>query len=103
LASFGSSRTHGDLIKVRRNRGINRAAPFPPSWSPPYDRAPRVGGAGGFDIVGRHCRWDGETFQVVAMHNTTGLLVPMLKESELIGAFALFRQEVRPFTDKFRR
>ena len=26
--------------------------------------------------------------------------VPMLKENELIGAFILFRQEVRPFTDK---
>ena len=24
----------------------------------------------------------------------------MLKEDELIGAFALYRQEVRPFTDK---
>jgi len=103
-------------------------------------------------------RWDGEVFQVVAMHNTppafaelrrrtpyrpnsgyigrmvttksvvhivdaaaggpyneglpatvaavelggvrTGLLVPMLKENELIGAFTLFRQEVRPFTEK---
>ena len=103
-------------------------------------------------------RWDGEVFQVVAMHNTppafaelrrhtpyrpssgyigrmvttksvvhivdaaaggpyneglpatvaavelggvrTGLLVPMLKENELIGAITLFRQEVRPFIAK---
>ena len=30
----------------------------------------------------------------------TFLGVPMLKEGELIGAFALSRQEVRPFTDK---
>ena len=30
----------------------------------------------------------------------TALYVPMLKESELIGAFTLARQEVRPFTDK---
>src|SRR5262249_38888799 len=30
----------------------------------------------------------------------TALLVPMLKENELIGSFALNRQEVRPFTDK---
>ena len=26
--------------------------------------------------------------------------VPMLKETELVGAFVLYRQEVRPFTDK---
>ena len=30
----------------------------------------------------------------------TVLMVPMLKEDELIGAFSLYRQEVRPFTDK---
>ena len=30
----------------------------------------------------------------------TILAVPMLKENELIGAFTLSRQEVRPFTDK---
>jgi GAF domain-containing protein len=30
----------------------------------------------------------------------TLLIVPMLKEAELIGAIALYRQEVRPFSDK---
>jgi two-component system, NtrC family, sensor kinase len=28
------------------------------------------------------------------------LLVPMLKENELVGAIVIYRQEVRPFTDK---
>jgi GAF domain-containing protein len=30
----------------------------------------------------------------------TFLAVPMLKENELIGVFTVYRQEVRPFTDK---
>jgi GAF domain-containing protein len=41
---------------------------------------------------------------VVAFVETTRartvLAVPMLKENELIGAIAIYRQEVRPFTDK---
>ena len=30
----------------------------------------------------------------------TALIVPMLREDELVGAFVIYRQEVRPFTDK---
>ena len=30
----------------------------------------------------------------------TLLIVPMLKERTLVGAIAIYRQEVRPFTDK---
>ena len=30
----------------------------------------------------------------------TGLVVPLLKERELIGSFNIFREDVRPFTDK---
>ena len=30
----------------------------------------------------------------------TLLIVPMLKEQELVGSFGIYRQEVRPFTDK---
>jgi adenylate cyclase len=40
----------------------------------------------------------------VGLAETSGartlLLVPMIKESELVGTFDLYRQEVRPFTDK---
>src|SRR5215472_15192222 len=28
------------------------------------------------------------------------ITVPMLKDDELVGAFAIYRQEVRPFTEK---
>jgi signal transduction histidine kinase len=41
---------------------------------------------------------------VVALTDTAGartiVVVPMLKEDELIGVIAIYRQEVRPFTDK---
>ena len=30
----------------------------------------------------------------------TLLMVPMLKEGDLVGAIGIYRQEVRPFTDK---
>jgi GAF domain-containing protein len=42
--------------------------------------------------------------RVVALVESAGartlLIVPMLKEDELIGAIVIYRQEVRPFTDK---
>ena len=42
--------------------------------------------------------------RMVSLVDTAGarthLVVPMLKEDELIGAIVIYRQEVRPFTDK---
>jgi len=44
------------------------------------------------------------TPQIVALVETSGartfVSVPMLKDGELVGAINLYRQEVRPFTDK---
>ena len=41
---------------------------------------------------------------IVAMADMSGartlLLVPMLKENELVGVIGIYRQEIRPFTDK---
>ena len=42
--------------------------------------------------------------RIVALVDSAGartfVSVPMLKDSEIVGTFAMYRQEVRPFTDK---
>jgi signal transduction histidine kinase len=48
-------------------------------------------------VVGRDPRL---TLPVQIGGARTVLVVPMLKEGDVIGAFSLYRQEVRPFTDK---
>src|SRR5262249_22571544 len=46
-------------------------------------------------------RSDPQTIAAVELGGArTILAVPMLKENELIGSFSVYRQEVRPFTDK---
>src|ERR1700756_1315301 len=46
----------------------------------------------------------GHNPRIVAFVETVGartvLCVPMLKDNEYIGGFIIFRQEIRPFTDK---
>jgi GAF domain-containing protein len=55
------------------------------------------------DLAQEQSYLDGDPDAVSAVklgHIRTILFVPMLKNAELIGAISIYRQEVRPFTDK---
>jgi GAF domain-containing protein len=55
------------------------------------------------DITKSRSYIDGEPFVVAAVEHgryRTVISVPMLKENELIGAINIYRQEVRPFSEK---
>ena len=55
------------------------------------------------DVVGSEADVERDPVAVEAVEQgglRTFLGVPMLKDNELVGAFLLGRQEVRPFTDK---
>jgi GAF domain-containing protein len=55
------------------------------------------------DLRAEQSYLDGDPISVAAADLggiKTVVLVPMRKENEVVGAFAIYRQEVRPFTDK---
>ena len=53
------------------------------------------------DDITTHRSYDPDWLAAIELGNyRTIVCVPMLKDDELIGAISIFRQEVRPFTDK---
>jgi signal transduction histidine kinase len=56
-----------------------------------------------YDVVESRAYAEGDPGRVATVDLggvRTAVVVPMLKEGQLIGAFVIYRQEVRPFTDK---
>ena len=82
---------------------IRRRYPFRSDASNPTSRMLRSKCVIHGDLAGEETyieRRDPATVAAVELVGMrTFLVIPMLKESELIGAFSLFRQEVRPFTE----
>ena len=80
-------------------RGAQRPGPRTASWPHRETRQP-VHVA---DVRAEPAYVEGDPVFVAAVELggfRTLLSVPMLKEGELVGAIAIYRQEVRPFTDK---
>jgi GAF domain-containing protein len=83
---------------------MRRRSPFRPEAGNPTSRMLRSKTAVHGDLAEEESyieRRDPATIAAVELAGIrTFLAIPMLKENELIGSFAVFRQEVRPFTDK---
>jgi GAF domain-containing protein/anti-sigma regulatory factor (Ser/Thr protein kinase) len=111
-ANFGLMlRVHGDVAEAVAMLGL------PPDLSAFWQRGPhRIGPQTGLgrviatkqtvhiaDVMTDHAYAERDPLRVAAVELggfRTLLVVPMLKDKELIGTFGIFRQEVRAFTDK---
>ena len=86
------------FIEARENR------PLHPSPVSMLGRAERTKQAAQIlDITKGEAYRQGDPFVVAGAElggYRTAVAVPMLKEDELVGAISIYRQEVRPFTDK---
>ena len=111
-ASFGNIfRWDGDALNLVATHNMppvyaemRRRSPFHPDSRNPTSRMLRSKRAIHGDLAKEETyieRRDPATIAAVEVAGIrTYLAIPMLKENELIGSFAVFRQEVRPFTDK---
>ncbi len=97
-ASFGNVfLREGDKFRLA---AIHNA---PPAWAETWGREPlvRPGLGTGLGHVARTKEVDHITDAKASLSGARTLLtVPMLKESELVGAMSIYRTEVTPFTDK---
>jgi two-component system, NtrC family, sensor kinase len=98
---FQNAATHGAPPAFRK---YVQSAPIRPGPNVPLGRMARTKKVTHVADITRDPGYiDGDPLAVAGVDlggHRTILAVPMLKESELVGALAIFRQEVRPFTDK---
>ena len=112
-AKFGNiHRWDGDVLRLAATHNtppayaeMRKRYPFRPDAGNPTSRMMRSKTViYGLDLLKEETyikRRDPGTIAAVEIGGVrTFLIVPMLKGDELIGSFNLFRQEVRPFTDK---
>ena len=109
-AKFGNIyRWDGELMHLRA--AITRHLPLPkPAGGRPFDPTSMASADGGEESGSRRrsCGRSGLHRRTLSSdrnrRRTRGCTnvssVPMVKENELIGSFSLYRQEVRPFTEK---
>ena len=88
-AQFG---TPPELVEFQRQRGsFQPGGGTPLDWMLRTKDVVRVADASAEPVLGAPAKFGGAR---------SAIDVPMLKDNELVGAFAIYRQEVRPFTDK---
>ena len=95
------SRMHG--MRRRPIRPVASAQPCLPGPDIPLARlalTKQVAASRGYSKRRALHRRHRSSSTVGQRRRTDPLIVPMLKESELVGAIVIYRQEVRPFTDK---
>ena len=84
-----------------RRRSMRNSAASIRRWSPPRCRVSAVSRGQRRPCTSPIWRWPSPNSPMTRFGaRRTLLTVPMLKENELIGAIGIYRQEVRPFTDK---
>jgi two-component system, NtrC family, sensor kinase len=101
--AFRNAAIHGALpaafVELQRSGTLYRLSPYAPGVRAITTRQP-VSIA---DLRASQAYLDGDALTVAAVEVAgvrTMVAVPMFKENEPVGVIAIYRQEVRPFTDK---